>query len=40
MEDNKEKIVNDNILIMLDNGIVIKCKKEDIPSILSSNRED
>lgn len=40
MEDNKEKIIDDTILIALDNGLVIRCKKEDIPSILSSNRED
>lgn len=40
MEEDNKKIIEDSILIMLDNGIVIKCKKEDIPSILSSNRED
>lgn len=40
MEDNKEKIIDDLVLITLNNGLVIKCKKEDIPSILSSNRED
>lgn len=40
MEDNKEKIIDDLVLITLNNGFIVKCKKEDIPSILSSNRED
>lgn len=40
MEEDNKKIIEDSILLMLDNGLVIKCKKEDIPSILSSNRED
>jgi len=34
-KDNKKKIVNS--LIMLNNGVIIKCKNEDKQSILESN---
>jgi len=37
-EDNKT--VDKMVLVILNNGYVVKCKKEDIPSILSSNNED
>ena len=40
MEEDNKKIIDDLVLITLNNGFIVKCKKEDIPSILSSNRED
>lgn len=36
MEDNN----NSKLVLINLNGMVIKCKKEDIPNILSSNRDD
>jgi len=38
MEDNNSKEIYS--IIMLNNGLVIKCKKEDIPSIMENNKED
>ena len=42
MENSNPNIdKKDNLqLIILNNGLVIKCKKEDIPSILSSQYDD